>query len=737
MVRRLFFLFNVAAVLALLLQGGYQRGGYLQKTDASAPVTLDGTFLIVWGDGIQGSTETQITYFLSAQQMDLIQLMISEDLATSVGGPIGLNRKQVNVQGLWQETGKVLLVQTISMAEGELKAPEGVFGPQPWVSILCKFRDYADEPNNLGYFKDMYSMEYPGLDHFWRQNSYDLANLEGSDAFGWYVLPQNRDYYVYNNQLDWGRAAEDCTAVADADVYYPDYVGINLMFNYTLDCCAWGGAWQLDLDGHNQVWRMTWEPPWGYQNIGVIAHETGHGFGLPHSLGNCQGGYDNRWDVLSDVWSNGSDPVWGTMGQHTISYHKELVEWIKPNQFFTSNTGMINTIALERLALPQTNDYLGARILMNGNPDHFYTLEVRQPTEYLIDYDKWLPGFAVIIHDVEVSRPEPAIVIDQDGDCNTGDAGAMYTKGEVFTDAVNGITVSIDEVSDSGYVVTINNRYSVVESVEITGTVQGNVGESIPFTATVSPPDASSPITYTWEATGFPPTQHITDTLDRMGFAWDEVGTKAITVTASNAGGSVVDSHSVEIVNKVPIVSVRGPDESSVGIVNIFTATVLPNDVVLPITYTWQASGQPTITHTAGLSDTASIAWENPGTQVITVTAENVEGSTTDTYSLPVRMAPSSVELSGPELVEMGGSTAFTATVYPITTTVPITYVWSVDGQVSMTNTSGISDSILLKWEQPGKHQIAVTATNPAGSARDSWTLTVYIRLFMPLSFRN
>ena len=42
------------------------------------------------------------------------------------------------------------------------------------------------------------------------------------------------------------------------------------------------------------------------------------------------------------------------------------------------------------------------------------------------------------------SRDEPAIVIDQDGDCNTGDAGAMYTPGEVFTDAENGISVSID-----------------------------------------------------------------------------------------------------------------------------------------------------------------------------------------------------------------------------------------------------------------------------------------------------
>ncbi len=732
MVRRIFFLFNIAAVMALLMQGGYLHSGR-----ASAPVTVEGTFLIIWGDGLGGSSDTELSYYLSTVQNDPIQLIVDEELLKSVGGSIGLNRKPVILQGIWDDLGKALLVQTITLAEGEQATPQGVYGPQPWVSIMCKFKDYADEPNNLQYFKNMYSMEYPGLDHFWRQNSYDLANLEGSDAFGWYMLPQNRDYYVYNDQLDFGRAAEDCTAVADADVYYPDYVGINLMFNYTLDCCAWGGAWQLNRDGHNQVWRMTWEPPWGYQNIGVIAHETGHGFGLPHSLGNCQNGYDNRWDVLSDVWSNGSDPTWGTMGQHTISYHKELVEWIKPGEYFTANPGTVSTITMERLALPQTNNYLAARIPINGNAEYFYTLEVRQQTDNLIDYDKWLPGFAVIIHDVEVSRPEPAIVIDQDGDCDTGDAGAMYTPGEVFTDMANGITVSIEQATDSGYVVTINNRYTVVENVEITSPTEGNLGESVPFTATVSPEDAATPITYIWEATGIPPVQHSGDTVDNVEFTWEEAGTKTITVTASNAGGSVVDTHIIEIDKKVPIVSVSGLNNSIVGVTNIFTATVIPDDLMLPITYTWQASGLATITHTAGLSDTANFTWENPGTQLITVTVENVEGSSLDTISVDVLMPPLSVEVSGPKAGEVGDSSIFTSTVFPISATVPITYVWSVDGEVVITHTSGITDSVMIDWEEPGMHMVSVSATNPAGSVEEDWTFTVYIRVLIPISMRN
>jgi hypothetical protein len=100
------------------------------------------------------------------------------------------------------------------------------------------------------------------------------------------------------------------------------------MINADLDCCAWGGTWNACLDGVCKNWRTTWEPPWVYENIGIIAHEAGHGFGLPYSLGHCQWGNDNCWDVMSNVWSNGADPTYGTMGQHTISYHKKILGWL-------------------------------------------------------------------------------------------------------------------------------------------------------------------------------------------------------------------------------------------------------------------------------------------------------------------------------------------------------------------------------------------------------------------------
>jgi hypothetical protein len=331
----------------------------------------------------------------------------------------------------------------------------------------------------------------------------------------------------------------------------------------------------------------------------------------------------------------------------------------------------------------------------------------------------------------------PARVIDIDQNGNTGDPAAMWLPGETYITPTLGIEVSVLSATETGFVVNISNRFTRMEDVEIVGASRGYYGESIPFTATITPVDSTTPITYTWEATGLPPVVHVGGTVDQIDFNWEEIGTKAITVTASNDGGTVMDTHLIKIGSKVPIVTLYGPTESRVGLMNIFTATVVPLDVVQPITYTWQASGQMPITNTAGISDSVSYVWDDPGTQVITVTAMNIFGSTTDQYKISVFMPPANLEVTGPEAGDMQGSYTFTATVSPITTTVPITYEWFVDDQLAFTHTTGTFDSVTFTWVYPGFHQIDVLATNRVGTVVDTWTILIYIRFFLPVSMRN
>ncbi len=625
---------TIVTISSLLVLGGFTRPGL-----GASPLSLEGIFTILWGDGPR-SGKSVTEYFLTIGPSDAIQLEISDEAMAELGGVLDLNQKRVVVQGTWLGGETAMQVHAISLAKGVNRGNAGVYGSQPWVSILCKFSDYTDEPRAKPYFEGMYSSVYPGLDNFWRQNSYNLVNLAGSSVAGWYVLPHERAYYVdYYNGLDSNRAAADCTGVANPYVNFSLYVGLNLMFNADLDGYAWGGTWPGCLDGVCKYWRTTWEPPWGYESIGVIAHETGHGFGLPHSEGPCRQVYDNRWDVMSDVWSNGTDPVYGTLGQHTISYHKELLGWLTSGQVYTGELETLKTITLEKLALPQTNNYLGAVIPIDGQSNHFYTLEVRQPSGNPLDYDKWLPGFAVIIHEVTLGQLEPAIVIDdQEGDCNTADAGAMFTSGEVFTDAAHGILVTIDYSTSTGYVVTINNHFEPLLSLAISGPEMGSIGESLAFTATIMPVNAATPITYKWEASDLAPVEHSSGVTDTIDLTWDEVGTKSITVTATNADGTLMDIYHSTIKNGTPPagVTLNGPEVSYIGSSSIFIAQVNPITVTLPITYVWTIDGSQVITHSGDVDDSLELAWTSLGLHQVNVSAANKNGSASDDFTIMI-----------------------------------------------------------------------------------------------------
>jgi plastocyanin len=70
------------------------------------------------------------------------------------------------------------------------------------------------------------------------------------------------------------------------------------------------------------------------------------------------------------------------------------------------------------------------------------------------------------------------------------------------------------------------------------------------FVATVDPPSAALPITFSWEATNQLPVTHVNTVVsDTQVFSWTSslTGAQWITVTASNATGSVSDTHLIII----------------------------------------------------------------------------------------------------------------------------------------------------------------------------------------------
>jgi hypothetical protein len=411
-----------------------------------------------------------------------------------LGGPHRLSRRRVTVTGRRSTAPAAPGATHASAIEVEdLQADEGVasgsaqsavVGPQPWLTVLCRFADStAVTPRPKSYFHGLMGSASPGLDHYWNEVSYGRIDLTGSVVAGWYNLPRPRSYYVYATgaggveRVDFQRTIEDCAGAAADDVHLPDFVGINLVFNEALDCCSWGGGATLSHAGQPRHYRVTWLPPWAYSQQSIVAHEMGHGFGLPHSSGPYTSAYDSDWDPMSGggVCPPG-DPVYGCVAVHTIAHHKGLLGWIPPSRTFTPSPGIDGTIVLERLGKPTGAGYLMAQVPIPGAFAEYYSLETRLFT----GYDARAPGQAVLIHRVDPARGDRAArVVDGSNNGNPNDAGAMWLPGEVFVDPASGISVVVEGATGSAFrltILTAGVHLVVVRAGAGTGTVTSTPG---------------------------------------------------------------------------------------------------------------------------------------------------------------------------------------------------------------------------------------------------------------------
>lgn len=341
----------------------------------------------------------------------------------------------------------------------------GITGSQPWVTLACKFSDVAAEPKTTAYFDTMLSNAPGRLDDYWRTVSYGAANIIGSGAFGWFTLPHARGYYIpAGGSANLTALFQDCTGVADASVNFAPFIGINLMFNDNLDGYAWGGNRYATLDGRYASWRVTWEPPWGYANEAPLAHEMGHGFGLPHANNSDLDSdpYDNPWDVMSDAWHNAvADATYGTQPKHINVYSRDYLGWIAPARKLTVATAArYELVPLDAAEIAGSGNLQMIVVTSPGEvaSKHYYTIEARRAGTAGDLYDGKLAGTAVIIHDVVPGRPEPAWSVDaQMPPANvSNNAGSQFTSGESWSSPNGAIMVSVGAATASGFLVTID-----------------------------------------------------------------------------------------------------------------------------------------------------------------------------------------------------------------------------------------------------------------------------------------
>ena len=423
-----------------------------------------GTISILFGDmeNLEGDGEIMTFFTTDDGEMKEVTTINDGDFLAYNGDTVSIEYMQRSNVGQAEFEMPQIYISEITVLQND-GMQEGVTGNTRWVNVACRFGDMEDEtPRPLSYFESLLVNEAPGMDDYWRNTSADLVNIEGSGAFGWYNLPRTKAEYLRMAAVNTGNALKalmtDCTnaAIAQDNVDFTQYGGINMMLNDTFGCCAWGGRMPLTIDGRTITFRTTWLPPWAFNSLHVIAHEMGHGWGLPHSSGPYGKVYDSAWDVMSGGNSNhtdaicrvGSEPL-GCWQVGTIGLHLGMLGWIPDSQMVVVGDGQSATLELEPLTTLDTSDNNMIILVPINNGNTFYTIEARS----FIDYDRNLPGEAVILHQVVPGRASPAHVVDADNNGNPNDAGAMWMVGETFEDSRANITIEV--LARNGETITV------------------------------------------------------------------------------------------------------------------------------------------------------------------------------------------------------------------------------------------------------------------------------------------
>ena len=291
------------------------------------------------------------------------------------------------------------------------------------------------------------------------------------------------------------------------------------------------------------------------------------------------------------------------------------------------------------------------------------------------------------------------------GGADAGSSAAYSTSFSSAGSKTVSLTVTNSAGSDTDSVtVTVAAaalQVPVIDSISCSP-ASPTVDQSVTCTATLS---GGSPASYAWSGGA--------DTGSRGDYntSFNSAGSKTVSLTVTNAGGSDTDSISFTVFDAVqaPVIDsvICSPSSPTVDQSVTCRANLSGGS---PASYAW--SGGPS----SGSTTTYDTSFSSAGSKTVSLTVTNSAGSDTDSVTLTVAAATASAPVidsisCSPSSPKVAESVACTAT---LSGGAPVSYSWS--GGAS----SGSSATYNTYFSSAGSKAVSLTVTNDAGSDTDS-----------------
>lgn len=322
--------------------------------------------------------------------------------------------------------------------------------------VLTLFVDFPDARATDS--TDAYAAQLAPAADWMRTASYGRSGLAITSLHRWIRMPADSDSYGFERGLTFEtheKYVRDAIAAADPYADFSRYDMVYTVPTRAASAISFSPAYLHDpassgvtADGTRLKWAVTFGQDlwrWGHK---VVAHETGHTFGLPdlYSFTGATHQYVGGWDVMGDI--AGHAPQY-------LGWHSWKLGWTRDAQVACLAAPGRRTVRLTPVERPG-----GTKIAV---------LRISETTAYVAESrraegnDRHACSAGVLIYKVDSATPTgegPVRVMNGNRSATprTGCTGldlAAYTPGQTFTDPDGGVRIDVLAGGGAGDVVRL------------------------------------------------------------------------------------------------------------------------------------------------------------------------------------------------------------------------------------------------------------------------------------------